>query len=246
MLFENQFLFFPERYPFGDWDPEGLAIEDAQFTAADGARLHGWFVPHPAPVATILFAHGNGGNLTFWGDDLRWLHHEVGAEVLIFDYRGFGRSLGSPNEAGAYADARAGRRWLAERTGKPEASIVLLGCSLGGAVMVELAASDGARGLVLQNTFTSVPDVARKHMPWLPVGLLRQRFDSLGKIRGYHGPLLQSHAMCDTIVPYGLGEQLFAQANEPKQFLSLAGADHNDPLPEFYWPVLRRFLEGVG
>jgi len=242
MFFENSFVYFPEPYPHGDWQPEQLFFEDARFAAADGTPLHGWFVPHPDPIATILFAHGNGGNLTGWTEDLRWLHHEVGAAVLIFDYRGYGRSAGSPSEAGVYADGRAARRWLAQRTEQPETELVLMGCSLGGAVMVDLAAAHPARALVLQNTFTSLPEVARHHMPWLPTPLLSNRFDAAAKIGRYHGPLLQCHATHDTIVPFALGKRLFELAHQPKQFLPLPGADHNDPLPEFYWQALGAWL----
>jgi fermentation-respiration switch protein FrsA (DUF1100 family) len=243
---ENSLVYFPARYPAGDWQPAGLAFEDAWFEAADGTRLHGWYVPHPHPRAVILFAHGNGGNLTGWSPDLRAIHDRVGASVMIFDYRGYGRSEGSPNEAGILQDARAARVWLAERAGVDERDIVLMGTSLGGGVMVELAASDGARALVLQNTFTSLVDVARHHFRWMPVGMLmRHRLASSEKIGHYHGPLLQSHGDVDSIIPYSIGQRLFAQANEPKRFLTLAGFDHNDLHPPAYFDELRAFLDDL-
>jgi fermentation-respiration switch protein FrsA (DUF1100 family) len=210
-LIEDSLIFFPSVYPDGDWQPKGLAFEDAWFEAEDGVRLHGWYVPAANPRAVVLFAHGNAGNLTHRVDLVDALANVLGASVLAFDYRGYGRSEGRPNEAGVLADARAARRWLAKRAGVPESQIVLAGESIGGAVMVDLAARDGARGLVLENTFSSLPDLAAYHYPWAPVRLLmRSRFDSAAKIRDFHGPLLQFHGDSDRIVPFGLGQRLFA------------------------------------
>ena len=152
----------------------------------------------------------------------------MGAAVLVFDYRGYGKSEGKPDEPGVLADARAARTWLAEKAGVAENRIVLMGESLGGAVAVDLAA-DGARALILENTFSSMPDVAAYHYPWLPVRLLmRTQFNSVAKIRSYHGPLYQSHGDRDSIVPLQLARRLFDAANEPKRFLLVEGADHND------------------
>ncbi len=177
-LFEESLLFFPDKYPVGDWNPAGLNFEDAWFDAADGTRLHGWFVPHDNPRAVVLFAHGNAGNITGRDDILRSLHR-MGVAVLAFDYRGYGRSEGSPNEAGILGDGRAARTWLAKRVGIPESDIVLMGESLGGAVAALLAAETPARGLVLENTFSSAPDVAAYHYPWLPVKqLMRTQLNS--------------------------------------------------------------------
>ncbi len=247
MFFEESLIFFPSRYPAGYWNvPPDVLIEDAEFEAADGTRLHGWYLPHERPTAVILFCHGNAGNITNRLPVLRRLRDDVGASVLIFDYRGYGRSQGSPDEKGVLQDARAARAWLAERAGIDEREIVLLGRSLGGAVAVDLAAEDGARALVLQSTFTSVPDMAAYHYPWFPVRtMLRTRLDALAKIGSYQGPLLQSHGRDDTIVPYALGRQLFDAANEPKQFVPLEDCDHNDPERAAYYQELKAFLESL-
>jgi len=130
MIFEESLIFHPLRYPAGEWQPAGLVVEDAEFTSADGTRLHGWFVPHGHPRAVVLFAPGNAGNITYRTDRLRRFHRTLDAAVMIFDYRGYGRSEGRPNERGVLADARAARRWLAERTGVAETDIVLVGESL--------------------------------------------------------------------------------------------------------------------
>ena len=194
----------------------------------------------------MLFCHGNGGNITTWAQTVEVLHNLVGVSVLIFDYRGYGRSAGHPHEAGVLADARAARSWLAQRAKIDPQAIVLLGESLGGGVAVDLAANDGARGLVLQSTFTSLPDVAVRLFPWLPVHwLMRNRFDSLSKIGRYHGPLLQSHGDRDTIVPFSLAQQLFDAANPPKQFITVPNGGHNDPQSMSYYGELKKFLENL-
>lgn len=243
MLFENSLIFFPSVYPDGDWSPHGLVFEDAWFEAPDGTKLHGWYVPHADPRAVILFAHGNAGNLSHRAGIVDDLVKRLGVSVMVFDYRGYGRSGGTPNEAGILADARAARRWLADKAGVDESQIVLMGESLGGGVMVDLAAHDGARALVLVNTFSSVSDVAAFHYPWLPVKLLmRTRLDSAAKIGDYHGPLLQFHGDRDTIIPLALAERLFDAANEPKRFVIIRGGDHNDPLTSAFFQALDQFL----
>jgi fermentation-respiration switch protein FrsA (DUF1100 family) len=246
MLFEESFIFFPTRYPDGDWQPRGLVFEDAWFESADGTRLHGWYVPHEDPRAVVVFCHGNGGNITHRSETLRILHDGVGVAVLIFDYRGYGRSNGKPTEAGVLADARAARAWLAQRAGVEQSEVVLLGRSLGGAVAVDLAAADGARALILESSFSSLPDVAASHYPWIPVrAVMRTRFDAAAKIGNYHGPLLQSHGTADTIVPYRFGRRLFDAANQPKTFVELEGLDHNEFQPLEYYQALIAFLDDL-
>lgn len=240
---ENSLIYFPSVYPDGFWNPPGLAFEDAWFEAPDGTKLHGWYVPCEKPRAVLLFAHGNAGNLSHRYELLESLH-AMSVTAMIFDYRGYGRSEGAPSEAGILADARAARKWLAERAGVNEAEIVLMGESLGGGVMVDLAATDGARALVLENTFTSLPEVASYHYPWLPVKLLmRTQMDSAAKIGNYHGPLLQAHGDADTIIPFEIGRRLFEAASEPKELVVIAGGDHNDPRTEEFFAALDRFLD---
>ncbi len=247
MIFEERLIFHPTRHPHGDWQPAGLAVEDAHFHSADGTALHGWFVEHDTPRAVVLFCHGNAGNVTHRADTLRVLHRELRLSVLVFDYRGYGRSKGRPHEAGVLADARAARAWLAERTGVPASEIVLLGRSLGGGVAVDLAAGDGARALILESTFTSLPDVAAGFYPWAPVHwLMRTRLDSKSKIAKFSGPVLQSHGDADEIVPFRLGQQLYeAIPHDDKRLVTLPGRMHNDPQPVTYYRELERFLEHV-
>jgi uncharacterized protein len=240
---ENSLVFQPARYPDGNWRPQGLRFEDAWFASADGTRLNGWYLPCEQPRATVLYCHGNGGNVAYWSAAARQLRDRVGVSVMLFDYRGYGRSEGTPTEQGVLADARSARAWLSRREGLAESQIVLMGRSLGGGVAVDLAAADGARALVLESTFTSMPDVGKTMFPLLPLRLLMEtRFDSERKIRNYRGPLLQSHGTADRLIPYQIGCRLFDTANQPKQFVPIPGGDHNDPQSEEYYQALSAFL----
>lgn len=248
-IFEESLIFFPAPYDDGrDWQPVGLDFQDVYFEANDGTRLHGWYCPHESPRAVVLFAHGNAGNIAGRADVARTLQR-MQLSVFMFDYRGYGRSEGQPNEPGILDDARAARAKLAELAGVAESDIVLMGRSLGGGVMVDLAANDGARGLILESTFTSLPDVAAIHYSWLPVRLLmRTRLDSASKIGRYTGPLLQSHGDRDGTIPYKLGKQLFEAAGTPpeaKRFVTIEGGDHNDPQPNSYYAVLDEFIDSL-
>jgi fermentation-respiration switch protein FrsA (DUF1100 family) len=246
MFLENSLIFFPSPHPQGNWRPVGLKFEDVHFTAADGTALHGWYLPHAKPRGVVLFCHGNAGNITHREEILRRLHDATGVTVFIFDYRGYGRSKGKPNEAGVLTDARAARDWLCRRENVAPDKLILMGESLGGAVAVDLAAEKGARGLILESTFTSLRDVGAYHFPWLPVRLLvRTQLDALATIKNYRGPLLQSHGDQDTIVPYKFGQRLFEAANEPKQFVTFPGGDHNDLRGLTYYETLGQFVAGL-
>ena len=241
--FETSQVFQPSVYPEGDWTPHGLDYEDAFFQAQDRTHLHGWFLPHAQSQAVILFAHGNAGNLSHRRAMLEELRDRHQVSIMIFDYRGYGRSEGKPDEAGLLQDARAARQWLSKRTGLPEADIVLAGRSLGGGVAVDLAAKDGARGLILMNTFNSLVDVAEHHVSWIsPNKVMQNRFDSISKIGDYHGSLLQVHGDRDKVIPLEYAMELFGAANSPKRFVIAPGGGHNDPLTEEFHQALEAFL----
>jgi fermentation-respiration switch protein FrsA (DUF1100 family) len=246
MFIEEMMIFPASRYPAGDWDPAGLVFEDAEFTAADGTRLHGWYVPCEGRRATVLFCHGNAGNVTDRAGLAMLLQQELGVSVLLFDYRGYGKSEGKPNEEGVIADGRAARAWLAEREGIDETEVVLMGRSLGGAVAVALAAEKAPPGLVLESTFSSMTDVAANLFPFLPIRLiLSNRFDSLTRIQKYEGPLLASHSKMDEVIAYKFGKKLFdAAPSENKRFIIFEDADHNWNPPEYY-EALDNFLNEV-
>lgn len=243
---ENFLVFRPTAYDARNaaWTPRDLDYEEVEIESTDGAKLCAWYAPREQPAAVVLLLHGNGGNISGQADELRILQQRFGVAALALDYRGYGKSTGSPTEAGVLADARAARKWLANRCGIAEKEVVLWGFSMGGGVAVDLAARDGARALILQSTFTSLPDAAAVHYPWLPVRwLMRNRLDSANKIADYHGPLFQLHGDADSIVPIELGKRLHALANEPKEFVVLRGADHNDRPSEAEFVVVGRWLE---
>ncbi len=242
---ENSAIYAPAKYPEGNWVPIELRHEDAWFAAEDGTLLHGWYCPHPNPRAVVLYAHGNAGNLSHRAELLRRLHDEHGLAVMTFDYRGYGKSEGTPNEAGILQDARAARQWLALRAGIDPRDVVLMGRSLGGAVAVDLAAREGARGLILESTFTSMPEVAADHFSW-PIGLvMNHRLRSIDKIGNYHGPLLMSHGDADRVIEPAHGQRLFAAANEPKRFVAIPGSGHNDPQTSEYYRALDEFIAAL-
>jgi uncharacterized protein len=242
MFLENRLVYHPVPYPVGDWQPAGLTFDNAEFTADDGTSLHGWYIEHGEPRAVVLFLHGNAGNIAGRAEFLRRVH-ALRVSVLALDYRGYGRSEGSPTEAGVIADARAARTWLAKKAGLREADILLWGESLGCGVAIELAA-DGARALILESAFTSLPDVAAHHYAWMPVRLLmRNRMRAVDKTAQFQGPLLAAHGDADSVIPYELGRRLFETANEPKEFVTIQGGDHNDPRSSQFWQAVDRFLD---
>lgn len=245
---ETKLVFFPAPASEGDWQPRGLTFEDAAITTEDGVKLHGWFFPalQGRNVAPMLFSHGNAGNVATWAPAAFELWRRTGAPVLLYDYRGYGKSQGTPTAAGIVKDGRAARKWLAERTKVPVSATILVGRSLGGGVSVRLAAEDGARALILQNTFNSLVAVAEVVMPWVPAGLLlSDRLDSAETIKRYKGPLLQSHGDADELIPMALAEKLHSAANQPKTFVGIRGGGHNSPEDSRYYEALEEFLQGL-
>jgi fermentation-respiration switch protein FrsA (DUF1100 family) len=242
MFLENRLVYHPVPYPVGDWQPAGLTFEDAEITAEDGTALHGWYIEHQEPRAVVLFLHGNAGNIAGRAEFLRQVH-ALRVSVLALDYRGYGRSEGSPTEAGVIADARAARKCLSAKTGLKEEEIVLWGESLGCGIAIELA-TEGAKALILESAYTSLPDVAAHHYAWMPVRLLmRNRMRAVDKIGQFQGPLLQAHGDRDSVIPYELGRRLFECAREPKEFITIQGGDHNDPRSKQFWQAVDRFLD---
>lgn len=246
MMWLESLLIFPTwQIPPGDWNPDGFAFEDVDFRSEDSTQLNGWYFEHAEPKAYVLYCHGNGEHLAHMGEYLDGLREEFRVSIFAFDYRGYGRSEGKPHEQGILADGRAAQQWLADRVGIQPEEIVLWGRSIGGAVAVQMGADQGARALILERTFTSLPDVAARHYPWLPVRrLMRNRFDSLSRISQYEGPVLQSHGTADEIVPLELAKELFqAVPGDDKQFVVMPGVTHNAPSTEDYYTELARFLD---
>jgi fermentation-respiration switch protein FrsA (DUF1100 family) len=245
MVFLETWLVYPiPPLNYADWRPAGLDFEDVWFTSADGTKLHGWFIDHPQRRQALLYCHGNGENVAMNADFVAQLSQALEAAVFIFDYRGYGHSDGSPDESGCIADGLAAQRWLAERVGATTGDIIVMGRSLGAAVAAAVAAEQGARALVLVNGFSRMTDVAAFHYPWLPVRqLMRNRYDSLTRIRKFTGPLFQSHGTRDSIVPIQLGRSLFdAAPTSNKTFVEIPDLNHNDAEPGSYYQELASFL----
>ncbi len=256
-LFERQMVFFPSRYPAGFWQRQnaGIDLTEVWLAAADGVKLHGWLVPHAQPLASLLMCHGNAGNVSDRYEWLEMLHAQVPANLFIFDYRGFGRSEGTPTEAGCYLDAVAAFNWLAAQ--KPDVPIIVHGHSLGSAVAVELAhrlSDRAAAGLILESSFTNATDMAKLMFGPIPLyWLTSMKWASDEKIGAIMIPKLFLHGEQDSIIPLRLGQKLFAAAAPPKEFVVLPRADHNDTFVaggEEYYRVIcdfvRRCISEVG
>jgi fermentation-respiration switch protein FrsA (DUF1100 family) len=246
MVFENRLLYQPTRA--GDWSkpPDGLHAEDVEFVTKDGLCIHGWWcVPdgwEPSRGA-MIYCHGNQGNISHRGSAVVNWQKFFDHAVLIFDYPGFGRSEGSPSEAGCYASAEAAYDWVVSEQRVPQERIVLFGGSLGGGVMVDLASRRPHHALVLASTFTSVPDVAQRIYFWAPVRFLaRNRFLNLSKIKQCQGPIFISHGTADMLIPMAHGEALYAAANEPKSFFPIEGGRHDERITPACLQAIKQFL----
>ena len=240
MLFENWLMYPATR----DMQPPPCAeVEDVHLTCANGTCIHAWWLPCANGKSTLLYLHGNGGNLTWRGGSIMKLRDRLDVSVLIVDYPGYGRSEGRPSEQGCYETADAGYTWLVEKQGVKPADLLIYGDSLGGGVAVDLASRRPHRALVLIRTFTSAPDVGAGVFPWLPVRwMMRNRFASIEKIQQCGSPVFAAHGDVDDVVPFALGKALFEAASEPKHFHLMPGARHNDPLPDAMFIALKSFL----
>ena len=247
-VIERSFIYFPDRQLIGDPADYGLPFDDVSFTADDGVQLHGWFVPGESDV-TWLWFHGNAGNISHRLENLRLLHDELGVAVFLFDYRGYGRSRGTPSEEGTYRDAEAALAYVLSRPDVDPQRIVYFGRSLGAGVAVELATRQPPFALILESPVPSIADLAKRHYPFLPVSaLLRTKYDSLSKIGNVRAPLLVLHGDRDEVVPFEGGRKLFEAAGEPKRFYTISGAGHNDTYVvggREYFSVLREFVESL-
>jgi fermentation-respiration switch protein FrsA (DUF1100 family) len=248
MMFLERWLVYPAPpRTAGDWTAAWLPHEDVWFDSADGTKLHGWFVPHEQPKRAILYCHGNGEHIAFNAELAAQLRDALQASVFLFDYRGYGQSKGRPCEAGCIADGRAAQRWLANHMAIKPQDVILMGRSLGGAVAIALASQEGSQALVVETSFSTMPDVAASLYPWLPVRwVMDNRYDSLSRIKQYTGPYFQSHGTADTLVPINLARLLFDVApSTHKKWLEFPDLGHNDRWPDSYYLDLAEFLESL-
>jgi len=243
----DAFVYFPERSLAGAPGAVGLAYEEVRFPAADGTELSGWWIPGRRSGPAVLFFHGNAGNISGRLDILRRLYDRLGLDVFAFDYRGYGRSSGSPSEEGLYADAKGARELLHAR-GWDRGGVLLYGRSLGAAVAIQSAAEDPPEACVLEAAFTSLDDLARLHYPILSHLVrpwLRDAYPNLERIRKISCPKLFLHGDRDEVVPIGMGWRLFDACQAPKWFRTARGAGHDDPAfvgGDTYWEGWEAFL----
>ncbi len=237
-------VFFPYRTLDATPSDWGFEYEDVYLATEDGERLHGWFIPSPGSRRVLLFFHGNAGNISHRGESIA-IFHRLGLHVFIFDYRGYGRSDGTPSEEGLYADASAAWRYLTETRGVPAQDIVAFGRSLGAAVAADLASREMPGALILESSFTSARDLADAVLPLVSrLLVLRYDFDTRARVARVSCPVLVLHSPEDEMIPFRLGEEVYRAANPPKAFVRMRG-DHNSGFlrsqPE-YQQSLGRFL----
>ncbi len=239
----SSFIFFPTKYPDGNWSPQGLTYVDTYFKSEDETVLHGWYCPCEAPTAHVLILHGNAGNVsTRWA--LLRLLQQANITAFIFDYRGYGRSSGTPSIDGVLQDAKAAREKFSEIANVPQAEMFLLGESLGGAFATTLTVDIQPRALILQSTFSSLRELADLHYSVFSSLVSPDLLNSREALSDYEGPLLLAHGKNDPIVPHSQAVAMFAAASEPKQFVSLNDAGHNISANGIYQAALLRFIEG--
>ncbi|CAN5124308.1 alpha/beta hydrolase [soil metagenome] len=247
-LFQSRLLYFPHvagLYSGARPSDIGLDYEEVMFLASDGVKLHGWLVPAENARGVLLFMHGNAGNITHRLDSIA-IFNRLGLDVFIFDYRGYGRSDGTPTESGTYLDAMGAWRHLTVARHMTPERVVLFGRSLGAAVAAQLATRTQPAALILESAFKSVPDLAAELYWYLPVRLLsRFHYGTEAFVRQIGCPVLVVHSADDEIVPFAHGEAVFAAAPEPKAFLQLRGG-HNEGFmlsATDYVSGLRAFLD---
>ena len=224
----------------------GMDYQDVSIETTDGVTLHGWFIAGRSSQV-LLFFHGNAGNISHRLDSIR-LFQDLGLSVLIIDYRGYGQSEGQTTERGIYRDADAAWRYLIEDRGIVANDIVIFGRSLGASVASRLAAQQQPLALIVESSFTSVPDIAQDLYPWLPARWLsRLSHATRNYVRDVRCPVLVVHSRDDEIIPFHHGEAIFSSANEPRTLLAIRGTHNNAFLQDerAYIGGLRTFLTGL-
>lgn len=243
---EHKSIFLPVRELAFTPADINLTFEDCWMTTEDNLKLHGWFVPNAKAKSTLMFFHGNAGNI---GDRLEKvrLFQALGLNVFIFDYRGYGKSQGSPGEAGLYKDSAAAYKYLVQERHIRPSDIILYGASLGAVFAVDLAVKKEVGAFIIDSAFTCATDMAKVIYPFIPSFCVRIKLDSVSKVNNIRVPKLFIHSTEDEIVPFALGRKLFAAAAEPKIFCSIKGS-HNDGFDqdrEIFWKAIKDFLKDL-
>jgi len=223
---ENVSIFYPQRFLAATPQNLDLPFEDVTITTQDHVKLHGWLIKAPFAKSTLIFFHGNAGNI---GNRLEKIDqfHRIGLNVLIIDYRGYGNSGGRPTEQGIYRDATATYDYLMQRDDMQGQNMISYGASLGGAVAIDLAIKRAVSCIIVDSTFSSAIDMAKKIYPFIPSFLIKAKMNSIDKIKDISAPILFIHSIEDQIVPFVLGKKLYDATPGPKEFIEITGG-HND------------------
>lgn len=228
-IIEQRTLFHPERKLESAPNEISLDYQDIFFKTPDNLILNGWFIPSNKAQYTILFCHGNAGNISDRLDKIKFFN-DLGCNIFIFDYRGYGKSEGKPSEKGLYIDVKSAYDYLLSR--KINAGqIIGFGESLGGAIIIDLAFRNKIRALITVNTFSNAKDIAGLIYPFIPYWVFSSRLDSVGKIKSINIPKLIIYSLNDEIIPYKLSRKLYEASAEPKEFMEIYG-DHNNSFSE--------------
>lgn len=223
---ENKGIFYPikqiELYP----DSIGLPFKDIIFETKDGNKINGWFIPNEKAKYTVYFLHGNAGNIGHRLEKIKMLL-DIGLNVFIIDYRGYGKSEGMPKEKGLYLDAVAGYNYLVKNLGINPDHIILFGESLGTAISVYLASNVKVKALILEGSFSCGRDFGKRLYPFIPSFLFSNTYDSIGRIKRIECPVLFIHSRFDDIIPIDMARKLYDNASEPKYFSELPDGNHN-------------------
>ena len=244
-VMQPKFLYSPMREVFSTPAELELDFEDVVFKSTDGLNLAGWYIPVDNPKFTVLFCHGNGGNIAHRLDSIN-IFHNLGLNCFIFDYRGYGDSQSKPNEEGTYMDAMAAYKWLTEEKKISAENIIIFGRSLGGSIAAQLASKVDARALVVESAFTSYVDMGKEYYSYMPVRwFARFAYRTIDYIKNVQCPVMLIYSRNDEIVPYKFGLELYEAANEPKEFIEIFGG-HNDCFlasGEIYIEVWEKWLK---
>ena len=243
---DSRFVYFPTPWEAKDWAAvSGFPIRDVVFKASDGVRLHGWMIPATDDTPWVLWCHGNAGTMINRLENIAELHRR-NISVFIFDYRGYGRSSGTPSEAGLYRDALAAYDALTQQYRVLPQHLVFFGRSLGAAVATEVATKRKAAGLILETPFSSVTQMFKAtHTPLVLRPLIRARYDVIQRLPQVRMPVLVLHGDHDEVIPLALGQRVFEAASAPKDFYLIRGAGHNDTYVVGGEPYFQRLINFI-
>jgi len=240
-LFQSRFIYYPSKEVTLTPENIGMEFEDVHLTTRDNIAIHGWYVPRSGSRHTLLFLHGNTGNISDCLNSLK-IFHDLGLSILIIDYRGYGLRGGSPGEAGTYLNAESAWGYLTSQRHQSAEDIIIFGRSLGGGIASWLALEYRPAALIMESTFTSITDMGMISYPYLPIKWLsRIRYPSIERIGQIRSPILIIHSPDDELVPYRLGQQLYERAQSPKSFLTIKGR-HGDG----FLDSAPHYIQGLG